>query len=96
MLVLNYTQEMLNLQDVEAEKVENFEKTQRIHIKLRRKAVNCPCCKAQTTKIHDYRTQIVKDVEAFGKKIELVLRKRRYVCTSCGKRFRQNCKKYLR
>lgn len=87
MLVLNYTQEILNLQDAQVEKVENFEKTQRIHIKLGRKVVNCPCCETQTSKIHDYRTQIVKDCEAFGKKIELVLKKRRYVCTHCGKRF---------
>lgn len=87
MLALNYTQEILNLQDVEVEKVENFEKAQRIHIKLGRKVVNCPCCKAETSKIHDYRTQIVKDCEAFGKPTELVLRKRRYVCTCCNKRF---------
>ena len=87
MLTLNYTQEILNLQDVWVEKVENFEKIQRIHIKLGRKVVNCPCCKAETSKIHDYRTQIVKDCEAFGKKIELVLRKRRYVCTCCNKHF---------
>ena len=87
MLVLNYTQEILNLQDARVEKVENFEKAQRIHIKLGRKVVNCPCCETETSKIHDYRTQIVKDCEAFGKKIELVLKKRRYVCTHCGKRF---------
>ncbi len=87
MLVSNYTQEILNLQDVTIEKVENLEKKQRIYIQLERKVVNCPCCKSQTSKIHNYRTQIVKDIEAFGKKIELVLRKRRYVCPACGKRF---------
>ena len=87
MLTLNYTPEILGLQDVEVEKVENSDNKQRIYIKLGRKVVNCPCCKAETSKIHDYRTQIVKDCEAFGKKIELVLRKRRYVCTYCNKRF---------
>ena len=87
MLALNYTQEILDLQDVSVEKVENLEKIQRIHIKLGRKVVNCPCCNTETSKIHDYRTQIVKDCEAFGKKVELVLKKRRYVCTCCNKRF---------
>ena len=87
MLVSNYTQEILNLQDVKIEKVEKFEKIQRIHVKLVQKVVNCTSCNTQTSKIHDYRTQIVRDCEAFGKRIELVLRKRRYVCTSCGKRF---------
>lgn len=87
MLVNNYTQEILNLQDVEVEKVENLENKKRIHIKLVRKEVNCPCCGVATSKIHDYRAQIVKDCEAFGKKIELILNKRRYVCTNCSKHF---------
>ena len=87
MLAFNYTQEILNLQDVSVEKVENLEKIQRIYIKLGRKVVNCPSCKAETSKIHDYRTQIVKDCEAFGKKVELVLKKRRYICNCCHKRF---------
>ena len=65
MLVSNYTPEILNLQDVRVEKVENLKKKQRIFIKLVQKAVTCPAFRAQTSKINDYRTQIVKDVEAF-------------------------------
>ena len=87
MLTSNYTQEILNLQDVQVEKIENFEKIKRIHIKLNRKLVCCPVCHTETNKIHDYRTQVIKDCESFGQKTELVLRKRRYVCTSCQKRF---------
>ena len=87
MLTSNYTQELLNLQDVQVEKVENFEKTKRVYIKLNRKTVCCPVCRTETNKIHDYRTQVIKDCESFGQKTELVLRKRRYVCTSCQKRF---------
>lgn len=87
MLNNNYTQEILDLQDVEVEKVEKAEKVKRIHIKLVRKSVCCPRCNAETDKIHDYRTQVIKDCEAFGEKTELVLRKRRYICTACNKRF---------
>ena len=87
MLTSNYTQEILNLQDVEIKKVENFKGIKRIHIQMNRKKVKCPVCDAETDKIHDYRTQIVKDCEAFGQKVELVLRKRRYQCTCCEKRF---------
>jgi len=87
MLTSNYTREILNLQDVIVEKIENSEKIQRIHISLERKTVNCPCCGNPTSKIHDYRTQIVKDISGFGKNTELVLRKRRYLCTACGKKF---------
>lgn len=49
--------------------------------------VSCPCCHEETSKIHDYRTQVIEDCEAFGRPVELVLRKRRYVCSACGKRF---------
>lgn len=87
MLTTDYTSKLLDLQDVQVEKVENFEGKQRIYIKLERKVVNCPCCREETSKIHDYRTQAIKDCEAFGRPVELVLRKRRYVCSACGKRF---------
>lgn len=87
MLNTNYTQEILNLQDVIVEKVENTKEKQRIHIILERKTLCCPCCGTATSKIHDYRTQVIKDVAGFGKRTELVLRKRRYICPACGKRF---------
>lgn len=87
MLTTDYTSKILDLQDVQVEKVENLEGKQKIYIKLGRKVVNCPCCNAETSKIHDYRTQAIKDCVAFGKQIELILRKRRYVCPTCGKRF---------
>lgn len=87
MLTTNFTKEFLNLQDVEVEKIENFNKTKRIYIKLTRKTVVCPCCGSNTNKVHDYRTQTVRDCKAFGDNVELVLAKRRYVCPHCSKRF---------
>ena len=47
----------------------------------------CPCCGHMTSKVHDYRTQEIKDISAFGYEIYIVIRKRRYVCTHCNKRF---------
>ena len=47
----------------------------------------CPECGLKTTRIHDYRTQNVKTVNVVNKQTILVLKKRRYVCPHCGKRF---------
>lgn len=87
MLTTNFTRDFLNLQDVEIENIENLDNCKRIYIKLVRKTVLCPCCNSETSKIHDYRTQVVRDCKAFGDKVELVLSKRRYVCPRCNKRF---------
>ena len=48
---------------------------------------NCPKCGAVTSKVHDYRTQLVRDVSISGYDTILHLRKRRHVCPKCGKRF---------
>ena len=86
MLYMNYTEEILGLQDVEIEKVENTEKNTKIYCHLKRKTHKCPCCSASTDIVHDYREQIIKDIPAFGKNITIHLKKRRYRCV-CGKRF---------
>jgi len=47
----------------------------------------CPSCNKATSKIHDYRNQVIKDLPFQFKNTFIVLRKRRYVCPHCGKRF---------
>ena len=78
---------MLGLEDVIVKKVWGTGEEQHIEIELPRQTHNCPCCGAKTEQIHDYRMQCIKDIAAFGKNVYLHLRKRRYVCRSCGKRF---------
>ena len=46
----------------------------------------CPFCHATTRRVHDYRSQMIKDLPFQLKHCYLVLRKRRYHC-SCGKHF---------
>ncbi len=87
MLYNNITKELLGLQDVELKKVENNNDKISMHIEMNRKKQKCHCCSAETSIIHDYRIQTVKDISAFGKNICLVLRKRRYRCNNCNKRF---------
>ena len=87
MLYSHFTQEVLGLQDVIITKVENSEKELIIYAELERKQHHCIHCGTETNTIHDYRKQVIKDIPAFGKTVSIVLRKRRYRCLHCGKRF---------
>lgn len=46
-----------------------------------------PQCKSLKSHIHDYRTQNIKDIPILGMKSILVLKKRRFKCVSCGKKY---------
>ena len=85
MLMNDYTLKLLNLEDVIITGVENISDQLHISIELPRQKHVCPCCGAETERVHDYRMQIVKDVP-LARDTFLHLRKRRYRC-DCGKRF---------
>jgi len=61
-----------------------------ITLKFMLKTHLCPNCGSTTSKVHDYRTQKIKDVPIQNKKTFIILKKRRYVCKNCGKRFFEN------
>ena len=48
-----------------------------IYIELPVKEHLCPYCGAETTKIHDYRTQIITDIPVYFKNTKLIYNKRR-------------------
>lgn len=81
------TAKLLGLEDVIVKKVWDEEQEKHIMIELPRRMHVCPWCGTETDQIHDYRMQRIKDIASFGKNVYLHLRKRRYVCGSCGKRF---------
>ena len=87
MLYSHITKNLIGLQDVILKNVEQDEKYIYIYVQMPRKEHICPCCGKSTDKIHDYRKQYIKDIPAFGKLTYIVLNKRRYVCSSCKKRF---------
>ena len=87
MLLTNYNESLLNLQDVFIKKIEKSEKTSKIYIEMPVKEQICPHCKNKTKYIHGYRKQKVKDLEAYGLRTILVYNKRRYRCNKCGKCF---------
>lgn len=83
----DYTTELLGLEDIIIlEAKQNFQRVDIYIMKPRRKH-SCPVCGLETDKVHDYRWQPVKDLQAYGKHTLLHIRKRRYVCDQCGKRF---------
>lgn len=86
MLKTDYTSKLLNLEEVKVTDVRITKASVHVYLELPRKVHKCPVCGAESDKIHDYREQIVKDVP-FGQTTYLHLRKRRYCCPECGKRF---------
>lgn len=86
MLEQDYIAKILDLEDAIVTKVESAKGVLRLFIEMPRREHICPCCDHPTEKIHDYREQIIKDTP-LGRTTYLHLRKRRYVCQECGKRF---------
>lgn len=87
MLYFHYTEKLIDLQNLIVKNVAQDQNSTTIFAQIPRKPHNCPCCHTSTDKIHDYRKQCIKDIPAFGKSTTIVIRKRRYVCPNCGKRF---------
>ena len=87
MLNTNYTEELIGLKDIVLDDVKNVYGQQHIYLHMKQRIHQCPHCSTETSKVHDYRTQVVKDISAYGQITYLHLRKRRHVCPVCGKRF---------
>lgn len=83
----NFITNLLDLKGVKVTKFRNRKNRIRIHIELPVREHSCPCCHSKTSKIHDYRFQLVKDIPIYYKDTFIYYRKRRYVCKNCGKKF---------
>ena len=86
MLQYNYTQLLLNLKDVS---IIDFN-SRSFTISLPRKFHICPCCGNKTNKIHDYRLQKIKHFFKSEADLSIFIRKCRYVCPHCFKRFTEH------
>ena len=87
MLYKHFTEKLLGLQGLNITNIEENEKNIVIYAEMERKEHNCICCGTATDAVHDYREQEIKDIPSFGKLAIIRLRKRRYRCPNCGKRF---------
>ena len=90
MLSSNVSQNLLGLSNLTINNISITPDATFFHVEMLRKPHKCPSCGTMTDRIHDYRTQKIKDLPSLGKKVFLLLHKRRYVCPSCGKRFYEN------
>ena len=87
MLYNYFTEKLIGLQGLKVTNIENEEKTITIYAEMERKQHTCICCGTATDTVHDYRTQRIKDISISGKPTIIVLKKRRYRCPHCNKRF---------
>ena len=90
MLNYDYTEKLLEIKDAILLNIENTSNSKIIELKIKQQSVICPTCGNITSKVHDYRTQYVKDVPMLGFKTILKIHKRRYTCQACGKHFFEN------
>lgn len=87
----DFTTKLLELEDVNINDVQSTNTEIHIHFTMNRRTHKCPKCGNLTDKVHDYRVSIIKDIPFMGKKAFMHYKKRRYCCTSCKKRFYENC-----
>ena len=87
MLATNYTEVLLDLEDIRVTKVLVDNVSTTIYLEQQRTIHTCPVCSTPTDTVHDYRVQAVRDIPMLGKSVGFIVRKRRYACPSCGKRF---------
>jgi len=80
-------EELTGLKDIIVDDVKNVYGQQHIYLHMSKRIHICPVCGEKTSKVHDYRTQTIKDISSYGQMTYLHLRKRRHVCPVCGKRF---------
>jgi transposase len=87
MLGTYYTETLIGFKDLVLDNVRTNETDMVIQCHLRPKLHNCPACGHQTSKVHDYRIQNIKDAPMRGLNVTFLYKKRRYCCPLCKKRF---------
>ena len=80
-------EKLLGLKDIILINIEEFSDSKVIEFKMQQRIHKCPSCNSETSKVHDYRVQQVKDIPMFGYNTILKVHKRRHVCKACGKKF---------
>ncbi|MCH5278696.1 MAG: transposase family protein [Christensenellaceae bacterium] len=76
----DYTTDLLDMEHMKVLRTGNFPDRIILHVKMKRREVQCPRCGTITSSVHDYRTQQVKDCPVQGRSVIWQYRKRRYRC----------------
>ncbi len=81
---------IINLLVIQEKLVKNIQRGQNfinIYVETNPKVHICPCCKSKTKYVHDYHTQKIQHISIGHIESHIILKKRRYVCHTCSKRF---------
>ena len=62
MLNNHFTEKLIGLQDALVQNIEENKNNICIYIEIKKKVHKCPCCNNDTSYIHDYRKQTIKDI----------------------------------
>ena len=72
----DYSTKLLGLQEVIIENIEENNGTIEISVRMERKTHKCPNCGKETNKIHDYRKQVITDLDLYEKPTKIHLKKK--------------------
>lgn len=86
-MLSNCIKNLLNLKEVNVKSIKNLDNCVQIYAELPVSEQICPCCGCKTSKIHDHYTQPIKDIPIQFKPTTIYLKKTRYECKDCGKKF---------
>lgn len=83
---------MLGIQGNIIKRIKQVDGSTFIEVETKPKLHTCPSCECSTKRVHDYRIQKIQHIQINGCTSYLILKKRRYLCTSCGKKFYEDYK----
>jgi transposase len=70
-----------------------------VHVRAKQGSAVCPKCGQESSKVHDTRKRIKRDIRLGAYQVYLVIHKRRFGCATCGKPFTESdcaCGRYQR
>lgn len=90
---------LLGIQEKLVKKVERSENFIKLYLETKSSKHICPSCGQSTKHVHDYRLQRIQHINIGKTTSFLILKKRRYICDHCGKKFYEHyefIQKYFR
>jgi transposase len=70
-----------------------------VHVRAKQESAVCPRCGEESSKIHDSRARVKRDIQLGAYQVYLVVHKRRFRCAPCGRPFTESdsaCGRYQR
>ena len=87
-MLCNYSiNKVLGLPDIFLVQEKIINNNSYLYLSLPQKTHICPQCHKETSRIHDYREQIILDIPIRLEETTIIMKKRRYLCPHCGKKF---------